>query len=133
STFALNHLNGMSDNGFFLMIESSHIDKYSHSGNVEDMVKEVRAFDETVKAVIDWAKQDGNTIVIVTADHETGGLVYNPGDTIGEDLFITKEHTNVNVGAFIYGLHKKDFADVTVIDNIDINAIMRNYIINYRK
>lgn len=133
STFALNHLNGMSDNGFFLMIESSHIDKYSHSGNVEDMVKEVRAFDEAVKAVIDWAKQDGNTIVIVTADHETGGLVYNPGDTFGEDLFITKEHTNVNVGAFIYGLNEKDLVGATIIDNIDINAIMRNYIINYRK
>lgn len=134
STLALNHLKGMSDNGFFLMIESSHIDKYSHSGSVEDVVKEIRAFDEAVKAVIDWAKQDGNTIVIVTADHETGGLVYNPGDEFNKNLFKDGDnHTGANVGVFIYGLNKKDLAGVTVIDNIEINALMRQYIINFRK
>ena len=138
SVFAINHLDKMSDNGFFLMIESSHIDKHAHDGITEDtafeeVAKEIRAFDETVKAVIEWAKQDGDTIVIITADHETGGLVYNPGDQFGKNLFTSDDHSGVNVGVFIYGLKETDLTEVTVLDNTEINAIMRQYIANKRK
>lgn len=133
SIFALNYLKNKNDNGFFAMIESSHIDKFSHSGDFEEMAKELRAFDETIKAVIEWAKADGNTMVVITADHETGGLVYNPGDTFDDALFKTGEHSGVNVGLFIYGLDENDFKDKTVVDNTDICAIIRQYIASYRK
>ena len=133
SIFALNYLKQKNDNGFFAMIESSHIDKYSHSGDFEEMAEEVRAFDETIKAVIEWAKQDGNTMVIITADHETGGLVYNPGDNFDNNLFKTKEHSGVNVGLFIYGLDENDFKDRTIVDNVEIGQLIRAYITNYKR
>ena len=133
SMFAINYLDQKSENGFFMMIESSYIDKIAHSGDFEDMARELRAFDETVKAVLDWAKQDGETLVIITADHETGGLLYNPGDNFDDTLFKTGEHSGVNVGVFIYGLNGDDLQGKTILDNIEINHIMRGYITNFRK
>lgn len=133
SMFAINYLDQKSENGFFMMIESSYIDKIAHSGDFVDMARELRAFDETVKAVLDWAKQDGETLVIITADHETGGLLYNPGDNFDDTLFKTGEHSGVNVGVFIYGLNGDDLQGKTILDNIEINHIMRGYITNFRK
>ena len=78
-------------------------------------------------------KQDGNTMVIITADHETGGLVYNPGDNFDDDLFKTKEHSGVNVGLFIYGLDENDFKDRTIVDNVEIGQLIRAYITNYKR
>ena len=62
------------ENGFFLMIEGARIDKYNHKNNLDGMVSELIDFDETVEYCVSWAKQHKNTIVIVTADHESGGL-----------------------------------------------------------
>ena len=132
SLFAINYLDQKSDNGFFAMIESSHIDKLSHNNDFVEMAEELRAFDETIKAVLEWAKQDGETLVIITADHETGGLQYNPGDAFKSHLFTSRDHTGANVGVFVYGLKDSDLEGITVIDNIEICDLMRKYIKNYR-
>jgi alkaline phosphatase len=60
--------------GFFLMVEGSQIDSACHNNDPNQMFREVLAFDEAVHAGIDFARPDGHTLVIVTADHETGGL-----------------------------------------------------------
>ena len=133
SMFAINYLDQKSDKGFFAMIESSHIDKLSHNNDFDEVAKEIRAFDETIKAVLEWAKQDGETLVIITADHETGGLVYNPGDELKDSLFTSRDHTGVNVGVFVYGLDENDLTDKTVLDNTEICDLMRKYIANYKK
>ncbi|MBR6361405.1 MAG: alkaline phosphatase, partial [Clostridia bacterium] len=65
------------DKGFFLMVEGAHIDKNSHANNKEGMMKSLVEFDKAVETAVNFAKEDGNTIVIVTADHETGGITYN--------------------------------------------------------
>ena len=64
--------------GFFLMVEGGRIDHAGHERNLSKMVADTLAFDEAVKAALDFASQDNDTLVIVTADHECGGLVLQP-------------------------------------------------------
>lgn len=61
-------------NGFFLMVEGGRIDHSSHSNDSATTAKDLLAFDQAIKTALDFAKADKNTLVIVTADHETGGL-----------------------------------------------------------
>ncbi len=60
--------------GFFLMVEGSQIDWGGHANNADYIIREVIDFDEAVGRALDFAEKDGNTLVIVTADHETGGF-----------------------------------------------------------
>ena len=59
---------------FFLMIEGSQIDWGGHANDGEYIVAEMLDFDKTVGAALDFAEKQGNTLVVVTADHETGGF-----------------------------------------------------------
>ncbi|MEK8126400.1 alkaline phosphatase [Paenibacillus filicis] len=61
-------------NGFVMMIEGGRIDHASHANDFPSTVAEVLDFDAAVKVALDFAKKDGNTSVVITADHETGGL-----------------------------------------------------------
>ncbi|MEU9101918.1 alkaline phosphatase [Streptomyces sp. NPDC048361] len=67
-------LDGRSRNGFFLQIEGAQIDKRSHANDAAQTLAEVKAFDDAVKAATDFAKKDGHTLVVVTADHECAGF-----------------------------------------------------------
>jgi alkaline phosphatase len=60
--------------GFFLMVEGSQIDWACHRNDVKHTIRQTLLFDEAVQAAVDFALRDGHTLVIVTADHETGGL-----------------------------------------------------------
>jgi len=62
------------NSGFFLMVEGSQIDSACHNNDARRAIRQTLLFDQAVQAVIDFALQDGHTLVIVTADHETGGL-----------------------------------------------------------
>lgn len=62
------------DNGFAIMIEGGRIDHASHANDFPTTVQEVLDFDAAVKVALDFAKKDGNTSIVITADHETGGL-----------------------------------------------------------
>ncbi len=64
--------------GFFLMVEGGRIDHAGHERNLSKMVADTMAFDEAVKTALDFAAKNNNTLVIVTADHECGGLVLQP-------------------------------------------------------
>lgn len=66
--------------GFFLMVEGSQIDWACHDNNAKRAIRQVLLFDQAVQAAIDFALQDGRTLVIVTADHETGGLTLSAAD-----------------------------------------------------
>ncbi|WP_442603680.1 alkaline phosphatase [Paenibacillus sp. KN14-4R] len=61
-------------NGFVLMVEAARIDHAGHANDLPADIQETLELDATFKALIDFAKKDGNTSVVVTADHETGGL-----------------------------------------------------------
>lgn len=75
---ALDYLSKKSDDGFFLMVEGSQIDWEGHGTRVEGVVQEVRDFDKAIGVALDFAEKHGNTLVIVTADHETGGFALSP-------------------------------------------------------
>lgn len=94
------------EEGFFLMIEGSQLDDYGHSNNLDLLMQETADFDQTVGRVLQWAEEDGETLVIVTADHETGGPTliggdHRKGETIG--AFSTGGHSGVFVPVYVYG------------------------------
>lgn len=66
-------------NGFFLMVEGSQIDWAGHDNDIVGAMSEMEDFAKAFKAAIDFAKKDGHTLVVATADHSTGGL------TLGKD------------------------------------------------
>ncbi|MCA0150716.1 alkaline phosphatase [Rossellomorea vietnamensis] len=78
TTAALDRLKGDKD-GFFLMVEGSQIDWAGHDNDVVGAMSEMRDFEQAFEKVRDFAKENGETLVIVTADHSTGGI------TIGSD------------------------------------------------
>lgn len=122
---AIEYLNARSKKGFFLMVEGAHIDHEAHSNNYKDLVPEMLDFDKAVEEAIRFAEKDGHTLVIVTADHETGGvtLVGRPEEGVMMGSFGSKGHTGIVVPLFAYGPHSKDF--VGVQENSDVsNKIM---------
>lgn len=87
------------EDGFFLMVEGAHIDKNSHGNNKEGMMEAVQEFDKTLQAVLEFAENDGETLVLVTADHETGAIK----KTDGQFGFNSGSHSGVNVPLRVYG------------------------------
>ncbi|MBE6782594.1 MAG: alkaline phosphatase [Ruminococcaceae bacterium] len=87
------------EDGFFLMVEGACIDKHSHSNDLENMILSTYEFDKAVGAALEFAEEDGETLVIVTADHETGGLKYDAEKD--EYYFTSGSHTNVNVPLYM--------------------------------
>lgn len=92
--------------GFFLMVEGSQIDWGAHANNTGFVAMEVIDFDKAIGNALTFAKNYGNTLVIVTADHETGGMALTNGDYIEGKIsavFATKNHTGIMVPVFAYG------------------------------
>ena len=118
TNFALDYLDDKC-NGFFLMTEGSQIDWAGHSNDVEYMIREFKDFDLTIKDLINFVSADKNTLLIITADHETGGLQLMKQK---DDSFIvqwgTGSHTGVPVGVYAYGPGSQNFNGM--MDNTDI-------------
>lgn len=104
------------ENGFFLMVEGAHIDKNNHSNNGEGMKEALLSFDDAVKAALDYAKSDEHTLVVVTADHETGGITLENG----EYVYTTTGHTGADVPLFVYGCDNFIKEGETAIRNTEI-------------
>ncbi len=114
SMLALDYLTQKGD-PFFCMIEGSQIDWGGHNNDAEYLIQEVLDFDQTIGKVLDFAAKDGNTIVIVTADHETGGFTLSGKSKIGplkkqyddyntiEPSFSTGGHSSALVPVLVYG------------------------------
>ncbi len=101
--------------GFFLMIEGSQIDWAGHANVADTLIDETLDFDKAVGAVLDFAKRDGHTLVIITADHETGGVTITGGDRQLHKVslsFSTKDHTAVMVPVYAYGPGSQKFAGI---------------------
>ena len=87
------------EDGFFLMVEGACIDKNAHN-NVMDGVTECTVeFDKAVAAALEFAEKDGETLVIVTADHGTGGITLN--ESTGEYYFTSGDHDRWDVPLFV--------------------------------
>ncbi len=109
-------------NGFFLMAEGSQIDWAGHANDMDYLITETLDFDKAVGAALDFAEKDGETLVIVTADHETGGLSLTGGDWRNgkvEGKFIWLNHTANPVPVFAYGPGAELFRGI--FPNVEVN------------
>lgn len=100
---------------FFLMVEGAKIDSYGHANDITGVVKEGIAFDQAISEALKFADANKNTLVIVTADHETGGLSIPQGNTALNEIegdFTTDDHTGVFVPIFAYGPRSSNFQGV---------------------
>jgi len=108
--------------GFFIMVEGSQIDWGGHDNNLDYVVEEVVDFDNAVGKALEFARKDGETLVIVTADHETGGLVLTGGDISKGEVqgsFATKDHSAVMVPLFAFGPGAEEFTGL--LNNTDLH------------
>ena len=122
SEWAMEKLNNQEGkDGFFLLIEGSQIDWGGHANDEAYIVAEMIDFDNTIGKVLDFAQQDKNTLVIITADHETGGFAVEGGSykerTIKAD-FTTGGHTATMVPVFAYGPGAELFTGI--YDNTEV-------------
>lgn len=100
---ALSKLN-KTENGFVLMVEGSQIDWTEHKKDIDGTIIEMNDFEGAVKTSMDFANQDENTLLIVTADHETGGISVTSGELNKPNIeFLCTNHTANAVGVFAYG------------------------------
>lgn len=107
--------------GFFLMVEGSQIDWGAHANNTDLVAAEMIDLDNAVGKAMEFAEKDRNTLVIVTADHETGGMVildgdYQKGTVTGK--FGTTDHTGIMVPVFAWGPGAELFQGIQ--ENTDI-------------
>lgn len=124
---AIEHLLSRTSNcsGFFLMSEGSQIDWAGHDNDAKKMIEEFRDFDATIKEVIKFINKNKNTLLIVTADHETGGLqILKKSKNLIKVQWGTGSHTAGPVGVFSYGPGAENFEGT--MDNTDIHNKILN-------
>ncbi len=103
------------DKSFFLMVEGSQIDWAGHENNADYLIAEVLDFDSTVGVAMDFAEKNKNTLVIVLADHETGGFTLAPNDgdysTI-KPAFATYGHSSTLIPVLAFGPGAENFKGI---------------------
>ena len=124
---AIEYLSERSRKGFFLMVEGARIDKSEHSNDFPGTVQETLDFDKAIEAAVRFAERDGHTLVIISADHETGATILSKADPetgYALGVFASKGHTPMMVPLFAYGPHSREFSGVQ--ENSDVaNKILR--------
>ncbi len=116
------------DKGFFLMIEGSQIDWANHGNEGKLAIQETLDFDRSIGEVLRFARNRGNTLVIVTADHESGGMAVQPGSKRGrvKTEFTTNGHTGSLVPVYAYGPGAEAFGGI--YENTEIYHKMRAFL-----
>lgn len=119
-----------SQKGFFLMVEGSQIDWGGHANSTIYIVEEMLDFDRAIGEALDFAAKDKETLIIVTADHETGGMGIVDGNMktgMVKGEYTTKDHSAVMVPVFAYGPGAEEFTGI--MENTDIYKKMYQLLI----
>jgi len=101
--------------GFFLMVEGSQIDWGAHANNADYTISETTDFDNAVGVALEFAKADKRTLVVVTSDHETGGLTVLKGNRTEKTItvkFSSPDHTAEMVPIFSFGPGAEQFSGI---------------------
>ena len=118
------------EQGFFLMVEASQIDWGGHANDEDYVITETVDFDDAVGVGLDFAKKDGETLIIITADHETGGFSVLEGSvaekTITKTAFTSGGHSASMVPIFAYGPGAEVFGGIK--DNTDVGRQLIKYL-----
>lgn len=120
--------------GFFIMAEGAQIDYGGHAKDLGYVAREMVDFDRAIGEAMRFADENGETLVIVTADHETGGLTLLDGDLkrgYVDGHFSTNDHTGVMVPVFAYGPHSLDFRGM--YENTAIHHKIMSILKRYKK
>ncbi len=122
---ATNFLENRGDNGFFLMIEGSQIDWAGHGNEAYQLLDELKDFNESIAVALQFVLRDKETLLIVTADHETGGMAINKKSKMKrlKLAFTSNDHTGVMVPVFAIGPKAELFSGI--FDNTEIYSKMR--------
>ena len=116
------------DNGFFLMIEGCGTDVYGHGNDIQGKMSSVANLDKAVAAVLLFMKNNPDTLLVITSDHETGGVkLPDSADQVTNALFTRTSHSSTNVRVFALGQGSEYFNGKTV-DNTDIAKFLQNAI-----
>ncbi len=116
--------------GFFLMVEGSQIDWGGHAGSTIYIVEDMLDFDKTIGKALEFAANDGKTLVVITADHETGGMALTGGDMnsgMVKAAYPLGGHTAVMVPVFAYGPGAEHFTGI--MENTDVNKKMKQLLL----
>lgn len=111
--------------GFFLMVEGGKIDRGCHDNNLQRAIGEVLEFDRAIRVVLNWAKNREDTLIVVTADHETGGLQIVKNNGVWNYPTVrwsTKGHSSEKVSVYAWGDQAQQF--VGPMDNTDIHKFI---------
>ena len=121
------------DNGFVLMVEGSLIDGMGHANNAEAQKLEMQSFMGAVEVAVEYAKAHEGTLVVVTADHETGGLSivsadanFNLSEQGVEYRWTTNGHSGVMIPIYLYGT-ANEFIN-SIVENVDIAKRLKSLI-----
>lgn len=130
TAMALHHLEG-DDDGFVLMVEGSIIDGMGHSNDAEGQQGEMRDFMGAVEVAVEYAERHPDTLVVVTADHETGGLTivssdadFNLAEQGVEYRWTTGGHTGTMVPIYLYGAGNELINGV--MENNELGATLKS-------
>jgi alkaline phosphatase len=107
--------------GFFVMIEGSQIDWGGHANDADYAITEMVDFDKSIGYALDFAQKNEETLVIITADHETGGMALMGGNMKTGEVkaaFTTKGHTGQMIPVFAFGPGAETFGGI--YNNYDI-------------
>ena len=121
TSVALNFLKTKTNNckGFFLMSEGSQIDWAAHDNDAKKMITEFEDFDKTIRLAMEYVSKNKDTLLIITADHETGGLqILKQDKDYIEIQWGTGRHTGIPVGVYAYGPGAIHFTGL--MDNTEI-------------
>ena len=103
------------DNGFVMMLEGSCIDDWLHGNDIGKAMEELLDFDRTIGDVLKWAEADGHTLVVVTADHNTGALTLQDGDLEKGEIgvfFASESHNGIAVPIYAWGPGSEAFTGI---------------------
>ena len=104
------------EDGFFLMYEEAYIDKHCHNNDIDKTFDAMLRFNQIIATVMEYAFYNPDTFVLITADHETGGLV---DDGNGSFKYTSEDHTSADVPVFAYGYGAQIF-DGKTVENVQI-------------
>ena len=112
--------------GFFLMVEGSMIDDGGHDNKAGHTMEEIFDFDRTIGLVLEWAAKDGETLIIVTGDHATGGMTLLSGSLNDKRIrvnYSTTGHNGIALPVFAWGPHSEDF--IGIYENTELSDKIR--------
>ena len=102
------------EDGFFIMYEEGHIDKHSHQHDLQSTFDCMVRFNQAIGVFMEYAFYHPNTLVLITADHETGGLT---PDGTGHYSYTAEAHSNIDVPIYAYGQGAEDFDNYNAENN----------------